>query len=295
MRIGLLIDERGKSLDQLGEDATTAKGFAGLWLGQHYDWDPLTVLAATAPAAPGIELGTAIVPTYPVHPLALAGQALSVQAATGNRLTLGVGLSHRVVIEDRFGISYDRPARHLREYLSALVPLLHGESIAYEGETIKAQGGVNVPGARPPGVLVSALGPVTLRIAGELTDGTITNWAGPTTLADHVAPTITRAAGSRTPRIVAAVMVSVTSNEAAARAWVRDNFGLASTLPSYQSMLEREGAGGVEDVVVVGDEASVERQLRRQLDAGATEFLAFPLGSTADRARTTELLRSLND
>ncbi|WP_163507312.1 TIGR03564 family F420-dependent LLM class oxidoreductase [Fodinicola acaciae] len=293
MRIGLLIDERGKSLDELTAEATAAKGLAGFWTGQHYDWDPLSVLAATAPAVPGIELGTAIVPTFPLHPLALASQALSVQAMVGNRLTLGVGLSHRVVIEERFGISYDRPARHLREYLSALVPLLHGESIAYEGETLKAAGAVTVPGSRPPGVLVSALGPVTLRIAGELTDGTITNWAGPATLADHVVPAISSAA-SATPRIVAAVMVSVTSDEAAVRGWVKDNFGMASTLPSYRSMLEREGAGGVEDVVVVGDESSVERQLQRQLDAGATEFIAFPLGSAADRARTTDLLVALN-
>nr|WP_279581759.1 LLM class flavin-dependent oxidoreductase [Fodinicola feengrottensis] len=166
--------------------------------------------------------------------------------------------------------------------------------MSYAGETLTATGTVAVPGAQPPGLLISALGPTMLRIAGELTDGTITNWAGIRTLADHVVPTITKAAiGRPAPRIVAGVIVSVTSDEAAVRTWVAETFGLAATLDNYRAMLDREGVDGVADVVIAGDEASVERQLRRQLDAGATEFIAFPVGSDADRARTLDLFSAL--
>jgi F420-dependent oxidoreductase-like protein len=294
MRIGLVIDERGRTLDGITEEAriATQAGLAALWLGQHYDWDPLVALTAVGREVPGLELATGIVPTYPLHPLALASQALSTQAATGNRLTLGVGLSHRQVIEARFGYSYDRPARHLREYLTALGAALRGEDVAYQGETLTARGSVTVGGARPPALLVAALGETTLRIAGELADGTITNWAGPGTLAGHVVPTITRAAIAP-PRIVAMVMVCVTGDEAAVRGWVAEHFGLAGTLPSYRAMLDREGAHGVEDMVVAGDEHRVEAELRRQAEAGVTEFAVVPLGSAAERRRTIDLVAAL--
>jgi alkanesulfonate monooxygenase SsuD/methylene tetrahydromethanopterin reductase-like flavin-dependent oxidoreductase (luciferase family) len=159
---------------------------------------------------------------------------------------------------------------------------------------LTANGAVAVAGAQPPKLLVSALGSLTLRIAGELTDGTITNWAGPATLADHVVPTITRAAAGRPrPQIVAMVMVCVTDDEAGIRRWVADKFGLAGQLVSYRAMLDREGVNGVEDMVLAGDERSVERQLRRQVDAGVTEFAAVPLGSAAERKRTIDVLADL--
>lgn len=298
MKIGLLIDERGMTLEQLTEAAARASkaGLAGFWMGQHYDWDPLTALVAAASAAPGIELGTAIVPTYPVHPVTLASQALSAQAASGNRITLGLGVSHKVIMEGTFGIPYERPAKHLRDYLTALIPLLRGETVAYQSEALTANASVRVPGAEPPALLLSALGPLMLKLAGELTDGTITNWAGPATLENYVAPTINKAAadaGRPAPRIIAGVLVSVTADEVGVRAGIAETFGMASSLPAYRTMLDREGAAGVEDVMIVGDEASVERQLRRQLDAGATEFIAAPMGSPDDQARTLSLLSAI--
>lgn len=126
MRIGLAVDERDRThetlVDEIGN--ADAAGFAAFWLGQHTSWDALTTLAVAGSRVPGIRLGTAIVPVFPLHPMALAGQALTVQAVTGNRLDLGIGVSHRVVVEGQFGHSFDRPARYLREYLSILGPLL---------------------------------------------------------------------------------------------------------------------------------------------------------------------------
>jgi F420-dependent oxidoreductase-like protein len=298
MRIGIGIDERGYTLGQVlnAARAAASAGIGTFWMGQHADWDPLLALTLAAREVPGIGVGTAIALTYPRHPLTLAAEALSVQAATGNRLTLGVGLSHQPVIEGQYGYSYQRPARHLREYLSALGPLLRGESIDYQGETLRAKGAVAVAGAKPPALLVAALGPALLRIAGELADGTITNWAGPKVLDEHVVPTISaaaRAAGRPAPRVLAMVMVSVTSDPDGVRDWVAGHFGLAATLASYRAILDRGGAAGVADMVVAGDTTAVEAELRRMADAGATEFVVAPMGSDEERARTIEALGSL--
>jgi F420-dependent oxidoreductase-like protein len=297
MRIGIWL---GGLLETLSIDEIVAQardaadaGFASAWMPQLFSWDALTVLAVVGREVPGIELGTAVVPTYPRHPMMLASQALTVQAAIGNRLSLGIGTSHQAISEGMFGYPFEKPARHMREYLSILAPLLRGERASFQGETLKAEGTVDVPGAAPPSLLVAALGPVMLRLAGELSDGTITAWTGPVTLAQHIVPTITQAAaaaGRADPRVVAVVLVSVTADADAARAWIGERFGMAGQAPSYRAMLEREGAAGPEDVVVAGDETSVERALRRYAEAGATELVAIPFGSAEEQTRTFALL-----
>lgn len=164
MRLGLYLGGAGSTLDAMhGKAAEAARlGYDGVFFSQILSWDSLTVAALLADRAPGIDVGTAVVQTYPRHPIALAGQALTAQAASRNRLTLSIGPSHPPVIEDVFGYTYEPPARHLRDYLAALGPLLRGS------------GPLEVPGAEPPSVLVSALGPAMLRVAGELADGTVT-------------------------------------------------------------------------------------------------------------------------
>ena len=181
MCIGAGIDDRGMTLEEVAgwARATADAGLSGFWLGELGAWDPLTALAVAARDAPGIELGTSVTVTYPRHPLTLAGQALTARAATGNRLVLGVGPSHALLIEGQYGYAYDRPARHVREYLAALVPLLRGEEVAYTGETLRADGAVIAPGVTAPPLLLAALGPVMLRLAGEHADGTVLAWAGP--------------------------------------------------------------------------------------------------------------------
>ncbi|MGR3935353.1 TIGR03564 family F420-dependent LLM class oxidoreductase [Streptomyces sp. BRA346] len=299
MRIGLLLNDFGTHLDAVVDEAREAvrTGLTTGWLAEQGGWDALTTAATLGPRVPGLAWGTSVVPTYPRHPLTLAAQALTVQAATGNRLTLGVGVSHRHVVEDQFGYSFDRPARHLRSYLSALVPLLHGESVRHEGEALRAVGSVTAPGAEPPSVLVGALGPSMLRVAGELADGTISVWAGPTALARHIVPTLTRAAegaGRPAPRVVAFLLVGVTAEPEARRTELRRRFTRVQEIPSYRAVLDREGAAGPADTAVLGDETTVERALRALAEAGATELIASPVGTPEEQSRTKELLAALS-
>ena len=244
---------------------------------------------------PGIELGTAVVPTYPRHPLVLAGQALTTQAACGNRLTLGIGLSHQIVIEGVFGYPFDKPARHMREYLSVLGPAIRGEQVTFEGSTVTARSmaPMKVAGAEPCPILVAALGSMMLKIAGELTDGTITWMVGLKTLGSHIVPSITAAAaaaGRPAPRVAVGLPVCVTADADAARQRAAKAFGFYNQLPSYRAMLDREGAQGPADVAIVGDEETVAAELARVADAGGTDLAAPPFGSGEERQRTLALL-----
>ncbi|MCM3924241.1 LLM class F420-dependent oxidoreductase, partial [Frankia sp. AiPs1] len=290
MKIGMYVSggpSPAAVLDQVR--AAARAGLDSAFFGQLASWDALTLAALAATAVPGIELGTAVVPTYPRHPLALAGQALTVQAVAPAGLTLGIGPSHRQIIEGQFGYRYDRPARHLREYLTALGPLLRGEAVDVHGETVTAVGRIDAPVAVAPSVLVSALGPVMLRVAGELADGTVTVWTGPKTVGDHIAPTIARAAaavGRPAPRVVCAVMACVTADPDRVRAAVASQVGFASDFPSYRAVLDREGLGGVHETVVAGTAEAVERAVRRYADAGATELLVGLIGDSQERVRT---------
>ena len=298
MRHGLTIDTSRplpKIVEQVQRMADA--GFASAASSQIFGYDALTLLALVGQSVPGIELSTAVVPTYPRHPVALAGQALTVQAATGGRLTLGIGLSHKIVIETVFGQSYDKPVRHLREYLSILLPLLRGEAVSFQGETLSATtfGPLDVQAPAPP-VVVAALGPKMLELAGTVADGTATWMTGPATIRDHVVPHITaaaEAAGRPAPRVVVALPVCVTDDVERARAVAAQEFAIYGTLPSYRAMLDREGAEGPGDVAIVGDELAVTEQIAALDVAGATEFVSSIYGEHEERARTFELLAGL--
>jgi 5,10-methylenetetrahydromethanopterin reductase len=245
---------------------------------------------------PRIELGTGVIPTYPRHPMMLAAQALTTQQAADGRLVLGIGLSHQIVIESMFGMSYDKPARHMREYLSILMPLLHGEASAINGETLTFNGSVAVV-APPVPVLVAALGPRMLELTGRVADGTVTWMTGPATLESHIVPSITKAAadaGRPAPRVAVGLPICVTDDTDAARAMAAKTFEVYGFLPSYRAMLDREGAAGPADVAIVGDEAAVAAGIQRVADAGATDFAAAEFGRSAEeRTQTRALLRSL--
>jgi F420-dependent oxidoreductase-like protein len=303
MRIGLHAGVSGRAenaIDDLVEQARRVAdaGLHSIWLPQMFDVDALTAIAVIGREVPRIELATAVIPTYPRHPMVLASQALTAQASTGNRLVLGIGLSHQVVIEGAFGYSFDRPARHMREYLSILIPLIHDGKVSFEGETMKAQtlGPLRIPGAEPCPVLVAALGPAMLKLTGEMADGTITWMVGPKTLESHIVPSITqaaRAAGRDRPRVVVGLPVCVTDDPEQVREAAAKTFVIYGQLPSYRAMLDREGADGPADVVVAGDEDAVAAQLRAIAEMGATD-LATPLfGSPEERRRTLDLLSSL--
>lgn len=224
----------------------------------------------------------------------LAGQALTTQSAVGDRLALGIGLSHQIVVEDLWGYSYKKPLRHMREYLEALLPLLRGESVAVTGEDITCIGSIDIPGPSAPGVIVAALGAKMLELAGSTGCGTITWCTGERTLLDHVVPSITRAAeaaGQPAPRVVAGLPICVTDDPDAARALIAEQLAMYGGLPSYRAMLDREGVDGPADVAIVGDESEVAAQLARLADGGVTEFSAVISAPTPqDRQRTWDLL-----
>jgi 5,10-methylenetetrahydromethanopterin reductase len=277
------------------------RGFSSVWLPQSFGFDALTVLAlvgretsVSAPGGgPGVELGTSVVPTYPRHPVALAAQALTVNAATGSRLVLGIGLSHRVTVEQTYGLSYDRPARHMREYLDALVPLLHGGAVDVDGETIAAHARLAMPGTTAPTLLLAALQPRMLALAGGMADGTITWCTGPVTLDHQVVPLLRAAAaeaGRPDPRVVVALPTIVTDDEAHGRAAAGEQLAGYGDLPVYRAVLDAEGADGPADVSVVGNEAAVTAHLERLRAVGATDFIAIPTGTDADRRRTVDHL-----
>lgn len=297
MRIGIFAGQ--DDLAEVVEMARTAEaqGFDSFWLPQVFSLDAIGTQTLIGHVVPRIELGTAVVPTYPRHPVVLAGQALTASAASGGRFTLGIGLSHRLVIEDMFGYSYAKPVRHLREYLSALVPLLAGEAADVEGETLTAKARIAVPGAGPVPVLVAALGPRMLALAGEHTSGTITWMTGPRTIGEHIVPTITAAAGAAgvgAPRVVAALPVAVTDDAATVRAQAAKIFSIYGILPSYRAMLDREGAAGPEDVALIGSEAEVLAGIERIRDGGATDFVAVEFSRDPGVATATrDVLRSL--
>lgn len=277
-----------------------AQGFDGVFFGSVTGADAMTVIALAGQKTSRIELGTSVVPTYLRHPTAMAMQALATQAATGGRFTLGIGPSHKPFVEGMLGIPYDRPAVHTREYLSVLRPLLHGEPVSFRGEFFNVNGQVRVPGATAPQVLISALAPLMLRIAGELADGTITWMAGLRAIESHVTPRIRKAAqeaGRPAPRIIVGLPVVVTDDAAAAREKAAQAFRVYGTLPNYQRILATSGADGPADVAIVGNEAEVERQLRDLASAGATDYLAgmFTVGDDAQASlrRTTECLKGL--
>jgi 5,10-methylenetetrahydromethanopterin reductase len=277
--------------------ASAERGFSSLWLPQSSGFDALTVLALVGRATSGTELGTAVIPTYPRHPLALAAQALTANAATEGRLLLGLGLSHKMAVEGAYGLSYDRPARHMREYLDAFMPLMRDGAVDMQGETITARGRLTIPEAPTPTVLLAALQPRMLALAGGVADGTITWCTGPVVLEQQIVPQLTAAAngaGRVPPRVVVALPAIVTDDEADGRAKAGEQLAGYGDIPVYRAVLDQEGVAGPADVAVVGDERAVTAQLARLSDIGATDFVAIPTGTDNDRTRTLDHLASLD-
>ncbi|HEX2463699.1 MAG TPA: TIGR03564 family F420-dependent LLM class oxidoreductase [Thermoanaerobaculia bacterium] len=301
MRIGIMAGATQGSeatLDGLLDKAARveAQGFAALWLANIFGLDAITTLAIAGQTTRRLELGTAVVPTYPRHPTAIAQQALTAQAACSGRFALGIGLSHRIVIEDMFGLSFEKPARHMREYLEVLGPLLRGEQVSYRGELFKVNAQITVPGAKAPQLLVAALGPAMLGITGRLADGTITWMCGPKTLEQHIVPRLTAAArdaGKPAPRVITGLPIVLTRDADAARKLISEQLVIYGQLPSYRSMLDREGAAGPADVSLIGDEGVLARELDRLRDVGVTDFVASVVTTDRDaQKRTLEFLAS---
>ncbi len=290
MRIGIGIGEiaaSGGTIESLVDQAKRAEadGFASAWFANIFGVDAIMAATICARATSRIEVGTAVVPTYPRHPVAMAQAALSAAAFSGNRFSLGIGLSHQMVIEGMFGLSFAKPYTHMREYLAVLMPLIRTGQVSYAGEEFRVTASLGVPGAKPCPVLVAALAPKMLALAGRETDGTITWMTGPKTIRQHTVPRICEAAaaaGRATPRVAVGLPIAVTSKPDAARASAARTFQVYGMLPSYRAMLDREGVEGPADVALVGDEATVRAAIDELGSAGATDLLAIPFWVDAD-------------
>jgi 5,10-methylenetetrahydromethanopterin reductase len=288
------------SIDAIAEHAAqaAADGFASYWLAEHPTGglDALTVLTVVGLRVPTIEFGTAIVPTMPRHPMVLAGQALTANAAIGGRLTLGIGLSHAPMMA-QLGLGFDKPIRHLREFLSVLMPLLDEGRVSYHGETVHCDAQLFKRAERRPSVVVAALGPQALAVAGARTDGTTLAWVGPRTIREHIVPSITAAAqkaGRPAPRIIATLPVCVTNEAEKVRSLVDKQLSMYGQLPSYRAMFDREGVAGPGDVALIGDEDAVLERVEELRAAGVTDFAPSEFTPSAqDRTRTRALLKGL--
>src|SRR5207244_6763753 len=301
MKIGIGIGDIGGSpadVDGLVAQAkrAEAEGFASGWFANIFGMDAILAAAICGRETSRIELGTAVVPTFPRHPVAMAQQALSAQAAARGRFTLGIGLSHQIVIEGMFGFSFAKPYSHMKEYLAVLGSLIRTGNVSHAGEEYRVNAQIAVPGATPCPILVAALAPRMLALTGREADGTITEMTGLRTIRDHTVPRIREAAataGRPAPRVVVGLPVAVTRETAAARTSAAHGFQIYGALPSYRRMLDLEGVEGPGDVAIVGDESAVGEQLERLAEAGGTDFLGIPFRVDGDAdapARTRALL-----
>lgn len=313
MRIGIMVGPEtrnyARKVDRLCDDARAADevGFATAWIPQlPQDFDALTAAALMGRVTARIELATAVVPLQPRHPVVLGQQALSVQAACRGRFSLGVGPSHHWIIDDMLGLPYEHPAQVVEDYLDVFDAMFAGPGpVDVENGRFRIHNPLEVTDVTPTPVLLAALGPVMLRIAGERTDGTVLWMADERAIAEHVVPRITKAAaraGRPAPRVVAGVPVGLCRDAQVDAARERANriLGHAECSPNYQRLLERGDASDVGDIAAVGSEAAVERRLRSFASAGATDFSArvLPVGEGRDElvasgARTREFLATL--
>jgi F420-dependent oxidoreductase-like protein len=301
MRIGVVSTVPGNpnaGLDELVAEAKAAeaRGFAFLSVPNIFGLDAIGALTVVGRETERIELATGVVPTPPRHPTTMAQQALTAQAASGGRFVLGIGLSHKIVIEDMLGLSYAKPALQMREYLEVLMPLVQGRPVSFQGEIFRVNAGLQVGGAAPVPVVVAALGPRMLKVAGTLADGTATWMTGLKTLASHTVPSIGAAAkeaGRPEPRVIAALPIALTNDPDGAREVAGRAFQIYGSLPSYRAMLDREGAAGPGDVAIVGSESDLRTGLRQLAEAGVTDFAASVYPADGDAVeRTTAFLES---
>lgn len=300
MRIGL--SGGGATVDRIIDQAVRAErdGFTSMWYPGAVGGDPLIPIALAARATTTLELGTSIVQTYPCHPVLQASRAAAVASAIGEpRFTLGIGPSHRPVIES-YGLSYAHPGRHTEEYVKILTTLLRGESVDFQGEDFRVRTAARTAGEIPVPVLIAALGPRLLRVAGQQADGTILWMTNARAVESHVAPRLraaARTAGRPEPRIVAGVPIAVHDNSDEAQQTISQQFAGYGRLPNYRRILDIGAAEGPADAAIFGDEKAVTRQVEDLFAAGVTDLWAaiVPVGEDRQesRARTRALLKQL--
>jgi len=303
IRIGLGVGNSGrKDVDTLVGEVKQAEadGFQAAWIPSFFQFDCLTWAALAGRETERIEIGTAVAVTHSRHPFYMAQQAASTQAACGGRFVLGIGPSHQVVIENMLGLSYEKPGRHVREYLEVLAGLVEHGKVDFQGEVYQVNATLQVAGGTPFPTVIGGLGPMMRKLAGRLAQGSITWMTGPKTLGELIAPDVraaAEAAGRSAPRIVSGFPVVLTDDVDSARKLASKLFAMYGTLPSYRAMLDHEGLEGPGEIAIIGDEKTIEAAVRRLVDAGVTDFNANIIPDGQDRAgsmrRTREFLAEL--
>ncbi len=271
-------------------------GVPAVWLTTGAGPDALTVFAAAAAATKQIRMGTAIVPTFPRHPVVVAQQVADIAQIAPGRFTLGVGPSHAPVMEGRYGIPYVKPLEHVREFVTITKGLLKGEPVDFDGARYKVHAKLSY-GADVP-VIVSALRARSFELAGEIADGAVT-WLCPAQyIRDIAVPAMDRGAaraGRKRPRIVAHAFLALTTDAAALQRGVQESLAHYPTLTNYQEMFvaaglteAREGKWThrmVDAAVIHGNEATCAKQVDAFLAlAGADEMILSVMATEADRA-----------
>ena len=298
MRIGVFSDPFATTMEQMEEDVALVQRSKShtYWMSQTWRFDSLTLIPTLARTAPNAEFATSVVQSYLRHPMALALQALTVSELTKGHLTLGIGLAHKPVIEGVFEIPFDKPARHMREYLNIVQPLLEHKSVDFSGETVSYHGKLQVSGAPSCQVMLAALGPKMLELCGSRTQGTITWMTGANTIADYIKPTIDKAAesaGRDTPRIATLLPIVVTDDEKAGREIATSTLKMHRDMPSYRAMLDKSGFKGPQDYALIGNDEKIMEGLLDYAKAGVTDCGILIGGSDDYRQRGFELVEKL--
>ena len=295
MRISVLIGAQGEGIERLLEAAVACDeaGVDGIWYGQFLGYDAPTLALAAAARTERLMPGVSVVVARPRHPIAVAAQAHTVNAMSGGRFRLGVGLSHRSTIEGIYGLDFPSPGRYLREYLRVLRELIELRPVDFDGEFVHAHGQLGIPEAMPLPLYTGALGPLALEATGEFADGTVTYLAGPRTIEEHVVPRLlvgaARSGGPR-PELVACVPVMATDEPDAITPRLHEFTRFHASLPEYQQIIEREGLAHPGDMGLIGGGETLVAGARRLRDAGATELGAALFGDREEQLRTIRAL-----
>lgn len=265
-------------------------GFDSVYVPNTIGFDALTVMTLIAGATTKININSAVVPIQTRHPFAMAQQIKTMAAATPGRINLAVGLSHKMFIEPFLGLSYDKPAQQMEEYLNILMPLLSDSAAQAKGDFYSGTPMLNIAEAGNVAVQVAAMGPRMLAIAGRLTDGTSLWMTGPSTIREYVVPAISDAAakaGRKSPDIVAGIPIAVSEDGAKIKAILDEKLAMYGMLPSYRGMLDREGLASPSDIAIVGSESEVIEKVQQYKQAGVTHFNANIIRADDDTTQRT--------
>ena len=302
-RIGLIVNGTNAAAAIKTIAAAETAGVQQIWM-TNTPWFPdvLTTLAAAAIKTSIVRLGTAIIPTYPRHPIVLAQEVLALHDIAPGRLRLGIGPSHRAIVEDIYGLPQTTPLVHLREYVKVLHSILWDGKVDHHGEFFNVV--VEFPRTAQIPVLISTLGKKAFQLAGEIADGAL-SWMCPVPyLLDTGIPLLRKAATangrSTPPPLVAHVPVALTQDRDSVMAAGHKMFEMYSKLPFYAKMFADAGFQLTSDkkvtdefvnnMIISGNEDTVATSLTKLLDAGLDELMVSFVPVVDEKYEQTQLM-----